>query len=326
MAMENVSAVARDCMTRPSWLLFVMSAVLMGFGCSMTAWSADPQRPRSNGSRQLKTTRQPRQVEERLQNGVEAEEEQAGGRQTASLGLDESRPQLPKHVHPQHPLVPPLQLAYKSRETLREVKDYTAVFVKKELIGNRYITHTMDMKYRERPSGVYLKFQDPNQGRQVLYVAGANNGKLLVQEAGLKGSLIGTVELNPTDQLAMSENRHPITEIGISKLLGQIIRQWEVEAEFGEIDVKYYPEAKLGNHPVRVIQTSHPIKRNQFKHHMTRLFLDGETLFPVRVEQYDWPPQPNGKPVQVELYMYSSVRTNVGLADRDFDPRQYGLR
>jgi hypothetical protein len=229
-------------------------------------------------------------------------------------------------VHPEHPLIPPLQMAYKSRESLKEVKDYTGVFVKKELIaGKGYITHTMDMKFREQPMGVYLRFQEPNEGRQVLYVSGANQGQLLVQQPGL-GGLLGTLALNPTAGPAMSESRHPITEIGISNMLKRVIQQWENEAKFGETNVAYHPEAKLGNHPVRMIQTSHPVRRNQFKYHVTRLYLDDQTLFPVRVEQYDWPAQAGGKPVQVELYMYSGVRTNVGLTDRDFDRRAYNMR
>ena len=358
--MEKVSGVARDSryrFARTVWMIVAGCMVVTG---STDVLFAQPQRPRSNTTRpnsiRPNTTRPglSRSSDDRLSNsdgmnggrtsgqsGSRDEFQERGqspdseesdsqeatpGEQTASVGAGDARPALPKHVHPQHPLVPALQMAYKSRETLREVKDYTAVFVKKELIANRYITHTMDMKYRERPSSVCLRFQEPSAGRQVLYTAGANGNKLLVQEPGIKGGLLGTIALNPTDQLAMSENRHPITEIGIAKMLGQIIREWENEAEFGEVDVKYYPEAKLGNYPVRVIQASHPVRRNQFKYHLTRLFLDGETLFPVRVERYDWPTQPNAKPVQVELYMYSSVRTNVGLTERDFDPRQYGMR
>ncbi|MDB5384941.1 MAG: hypothetical protein JWM11_587 [Planctomycetaceae bacterium] len=322
--MENVSAVARDSRLGPSWSLCVMATILASLGFSLTSWSADPARSRAAGVRPPRTAQQNSNGEANAQNALA--EKDAAGEQTASVSAEELARQLPKHVHPKHPLVPALQMAYKSRDTLKEVSDYTAVFVKKELIGQGYITHSMDMKLRERPFGVYLRFQDPSPGRQVLYPAGVNKAQLLVQEPGLKGGLIGTIALSPTAPLAMSENRHPITEIGISNMLNRIIQQWELEAGFAETDVNYYPEAKLGAHPVRVIQTSHPTRRNQFKYHVTRLFLDQETLFPVRVDQYDWPAQPGGKPVQVELYMYSSVRTNVGVTDRDFDPRQYNMR
>jgi hypothetical protein len=327
--MENVSKVARDSRSGPCWSVCLLAAGLASLGCSLPSWSADPPGSRLAGLRPPRTSRQENRLQTQPAN-VQAQQqvpdESANGEQTASVSQEELAQQLPKHVHREHPLVPPLQMAYKSRLTLKEVRDYSAIFVKKELIGQGYITHTMDMKFRERPFGVYLRFQEPNQGRQVLYVAGANNNQLLVQEPGLKGGLIGTLALDPTAQMAMSENRHPITSIGISNMLDRIIKQWELEAGFGETDVKYYPEAKLGNHPVRVIQTSHPTRRNQFKYHLTRLYLDGETLFPVRVEQYDWPAQQGGKPTQAELYMYSSVRTNIGLTDRDFDRRQYNMR
>ena len=46
---------------------------------------------------------------------------------------------LPKPpIDEAHPLYLPLQEAYKSREALKAVKDYEAVFVKRELIGRRH--------------------------------------------------------------------------------------------------------------------------------------------------------------------------------------------
>jgi hypothetical protein len=327
--METVSAVARDSSTGPCWTLRLFITVLIGSCFSLSSTNAQSPRTRGTGNRPPRSIRQTPQVESRAQNEFtesETESKNAAGEQSASISAGELSRHLPKYVHPEHPLIPALQMAYKSRETLKEVKDYTGVFVKKELIKQTYITHTMDMKFREQPMAVYLRFQEPNEGRQVLYASGANQGQILVQEAGLKGGLLGTITLNPTAPLAMSENRHPITEIGISNMLKRVIQQWEGEAKFGETDVRYHPEAKLGNHPVRMIQTSHPVLRNQFKYHVTRLYLDNQTLFPVRVEQYDWPAQPGGKPVQVELYMYSGVRTNVGLTERDFDRRAYNMR
>lgn len=215
-------------------------------------------------------------------------------------------------------------MAYASRGTLSQVRDYTAQFVKKELVEGQHITHNMDLKFREQPFSVYLRFRDQNEGRQVLYVQGANGGQLLAKESGLKG-MVGTVRLNPTDSLALSENRHPITDVGISNMLGSIIRQWEEEGKYGEIDVKYFPSAKLGNFPVKVIRTTHPVKRRQFKFHVTQLYLDEKSLFPVRVEQFDWPQGEGAKPLLVEQYMYSSVRANQNLNQTDFDPRKYGL-
>jgi len=224
-----------------------------------------------------------------------------------------------------HPLIPALKIAGESREALDQVGDYTAVFLKRELIGKRYSSHTIDMKVRQEPFSVYLRFQQPHEGREVIYVAGANQGNLLVHEEGIK-SLAGTLALAPTSEEAMRENRYPITRIGLHNLLDTIVNQWQQELKYGETDVRYFPNAKLGNVACRVIETSHPQPRRQFRFHMTRLYLSKETNLPVRVEQYGWPPSPGAQAPLHEMYTYTNLRTNVGLTDRDFDPHNPAYR
>lgn len=225
----------------------------------------------------------------------------------------------------EHPLQPVLKLARESRDALTRVKDYTAVFAKRELIGKKFVSQTMDMKVRHEPFAVYLQFQNPHKGREVLYVEGGNSGNLLVHEEGIK-KIAGTLALPPTSPDAMEENRYPITKIGMQKLLDTIIAQWEAESQFGETKVQYFPNAKLGELACVVIESSHPQPRRQFRFQKTRLYLDKETRLPVRVEQYAFPERPGEEPLQVEQYTYSNLRTNVGLTPRDFDPRNPNYR
>lgn len=323
--MERISTVARDCGSRPihrRWLWLTFCVCVTASFSSLEAESPRSQTTANKPSRpvrqsQVASDQTATESETRASDGFD-EAPQSELKQTASTS------ELPEHVHPDHPLAPALKMAYASRTTLSQMRDYTAHFVKKEMVGTHYITHNMDMKFRTQPFSVYLHFRDPHEGRQVLFVKGANRGQILVQEKGLKG-LAGTIPLDPSSPLALSENRHPITDIGIANMLDSVIRQWELEGRYGEIDVKYFPQAKLGDHPVKVIRTSHPKRYRQFKYHTTQLYLDEKSLFPVRVEQYDWPQREGEKPVQVELYMYSSVRTNQGLSNADFDPRTYGM-
>ncbi len=323
--MERISTVARDSgfrKVRGRWVWLVLSLTLAAAPLPSQADPATKTRPSQRPSRIAKQ-RQQNKTESAAEPEVSADD--GFGQEPPSQPAQEAAAdELPENVHPDHPLVPALKMAYASRRTMSQVRDYTAQFVKKELVDGRYITHNMDMKFREQPFSVYLRFRDQNEGRQVLFVQGANGGQLLVKETGLK-ALAGTIRLNPTDSLALSENRHPITEAGIAKMLGGVIRQWEEEGQYGLIDVKYFPNAKLGNFPVKVIRTTHPERRRQFKFHMTQLYLDEKSLFPVRVEQFDWPRNAGDQPILVEQYMYSSVRANQNLGAKDFDPRAYGL-
>ena len=74
------------------------------------------------------------------------------------------------------------------------------------------------MKVRHEPFSVYMHFDEPHAGREVIFVEGRNNNNLLVHEAGF-ASLIGTLELEPTGSQAMAENRYPITKAGIQKMI-----------------------------------------------------------------------------------------------------------
>jgi len=219
-----------------------------------------------------------------------------------------------------HPLVPALRWAQSSLQSVSKLNDYEATFRKKELVGGRVIPARMHIKYRAKPISAYLRFYDQHDGREVIYVKGKNGGKLLVHETGV-AALLGIIALVPTSPQAMAEGRHPITEIGMQKMLEGVIKQWKDETRYGEIDVTYFHKAKLGKRPCTVIQTSHPTPRKQFKFHLTRLYIDKETNLPVRVEQHGFPIRAGEKPPLVEEYTYSNLKTDVGLKDIDFDTR-----
>ncbi len=220
-----------------------------------------------------------------------------------------------------HPLVPALRYAKSSLNSIQAAKDYEATFSKRDIVNRRVHAHTTHIKYRAQPMSVYLKFKEPHAGREVIYVAGQNDGKLLAHETGIK-SIIGTIALLPSSPQAMSESKHPITEIGMAKLVQGVINQWTKETKYGEVRVEYYPDAthtKLGKIKCRVIQTTHPRPRKQFKFHMTRLWIDRKTNLPVRVEQWGFPNGNDQNKPLLEEYTYRDVKINVGLKNIDFD-------
>lgn len=232
----------------------------------------------------------------------------------------------PAEVPASHPLAPALKVARECRKTAEKVKDFEAAFSKRDVVNEQVFAHTMLVKFRAEPFSVYLRFAGQHEGREVIYVDGRNDNKLLAHETGL-ARLVGTIALDPLSPQAMSESRHPITNMGLTNLAEGIIRQWEAEAQYGEIEVKYYPNAKLRGMDCKVIESSHPHPRRQFKFHKTRLFIDKATNLPVRVEQYGFPAATGEKPPLLEEYTYWNIRPNVGLTDRDFDPKnpKYGF-
>jgi hypothetical protein len=220
-----------------------------------------------------------------------------------------------------HPLDPAIRVAKESRRALDGVTDFQAVFSKQEIVGERLQPpETMFVKLRRKPFSVYFKFLRPHAGREVLYVDGLNDGNILAHESGI-ASLVGTVSIAVDSPRAMQGSRHPITMMGMTTMVDTVLAQWEEETKYGESEVKYFPNAKLQEMECKVVQTSHPVPRKEFKFHMTRLYIDRKTNLPVRVEQYGFPARPGEKPPLVEQYTYSQLKLNNGFDDRDFDPR-----
>lgn len=238
------------------------------------------------------------------------------------LGVGSARGQDPgSKPAGEHPLEAAIRIATTSHERAKSLADYEATFTKSELVRGRTYASQMDMKFRREPMSVYLRFVNPEHvGREVLYVEGQNNNMMLAHDTGLK-ALAGTVPVDPHGAMALAEARHPITQIGLENMVGGILKQWEKESAFGESDVKYYAEAKLGGRAMLVIESTHPRPRNQFPFAMTRLWIDQETKLPVRVQNYEFPQAAGGKPVLVEDYTYTNIETDVELTARDFDVR-----
>lgn len=223
----------------------------------------------------------------------------------------------------EHPLVPALKMAYASRETLKDIHDYTATLVKRERIGGKLQDpESMFIKVRQQPFSVYLYFLSPEskKGQEVIYVEGQNNGNMLAHGVGVK-KLVGTVSLAPTSPMAMAGQRYPITEIGISNLTKRLIEVAEHDKQYGECDVKFFKGAKINGRSCVCIQVTHPVPRKNFLFNIARVFVDDQMNIPVRYEAYEWPENPDGQPQLLEEYTYLNVKLNVGLTDKDFDPK-----
>ncbi len=219
-----------------------------------------------------------------------------------------------------HPLIPALQMGTNSLKALDDVKDYTATFTKREMIGRKLKDAKMEMKYRHQPYSVYFKFLSPSAGREVLYVAGQNDGKIKAHDVGLAG-LAGTLSLDVDGRLAMADNRHPITMAGIHLLVSELLEQWLSETKMSGITVNFYPNAKIGKLACKAIETSHRSQSSGAKYAMTRLYVDASTNYPIRAQQYDFPRKNKKQPELVEDYLYTNIKTNIGLTDRDFSTR-----
>lgn len=226
-----------------------------------------------------------------------------------------------------HVLIPALRMALSARDAILAVADYEAIFHKTELVGRKTNTSRMQVKLRHAPFSVYVKYLEPHAGREAIYVSGSYDHKVIVHDTGL-ASLAGTLKLDPQGSTAMDGNRYPITRVGMQHLVSAVIDQWLALAKSNAsgVTVNHYPNAKIGEVSCSTIETVLSQSNTPGAFQTTRLYIDAATRFPIRVQQYLFPSRRGQKPVLAEDYLYQQIKTDIGLAQIDFDPShpQYG--
>jgi hypothetical protein len=202
-----------------------------------------------------------------------------------------------------------------AQDAYTRVNDYVSTIVVQERIENELRPREVGTLKFRKPFCVYIKwYEGPQAGTQALYVNGQNDGKVLARQGGLLGLV--TFRLQPTSKLALSDNRHPITEAGIGFILDLIesnrkravangcarVRRLEDRANFQPRGPRYEllveADEKSGYYCRRALVTFDP---------QTRLI--------VAAQVFDWDNK------LVEDYRYLNLRLNIGLTDRDFDPK-----
>ncbi len=230
---------------------------------------------------------------------------------------------------PGHPLDPVLSVAREGLKRIQtDVRDYTALMVKQErvngtLLGEEMmrvkVRHESSDAQAEVPRSFYLKFESPQSitGREVIWVQGRNNDKLVAHEGAIN---LLRFHLAPDSFLAMVGNRYPITELGIETLIQRMIEKGERDLQHEECAVTIDRNVKIDGHKCTLITITHPQKRNHFEFFQARIYVDDEINLPVGYEGFLWPDSPGGEPVLIERYFYRELLINPGLGDIDFDP------
>jgi hypothetical protein len=222
----------------------------------------------------------------------------------------------------EHPLMPALRWAREGLVNVQKIDDYSALVVKRERISGKLGEQEfLSAKIRHKPFSVYLHFESPAalKGREVLYVEGANDGKMWAHGTGLERTMFGTVSLKPDGPLAMRGQRYPVTEIGLLNLTRRLIEVAEQDIKYGECEVKFVKGAKINGRVCTCTQVIHPVPRRNFLFHVARIFVDDELNLPIRYESYDWPKKPGEAPELLEEYTYLNIKLNCGFTNEDFD-------
>jgi hypothetical protein len=235
---------------------------------------------------------------------------------------------------PAHPLDSALELARNGLATIRnDIRDYTATLVKRERVNGQLGEYEyMFTKIRNRqvadgrvvvPFSVYMYFLRPAsaQGREVLYVEGKNDNKLIAREGGTAGKYLPTVWLRPNGIIAMRGQLYPITDVGLENLVLKLIERGETEKKSGNAncEVTFHQNAKINGRPCTLLQIRYAKPAPGVEFHLAQIFIDDEHQVPVRYAAFGFPQRPGENPPVLEEYTYLNLKFNVGLTDKDFD-------
>ena len=236
--------------------------------------------------------------------------------------------------NPAHPLDPALDIAREGLQQIRaSLRDYTATLVKRERIDGELGDYEYCyIKVRNRklengnvvsPFSVYMYFLKPStiKGREVMYVEGQNDSKLIAHEGGTSGKYLPTVWLRPTGVIAMRGQKYPITDLGVENLVLKLIERGEQDRATGrrDVEVTLTEEAKINGRACKLLQVKNETPSPALDFHMAQIFIDKELNVPIRYAAYDFPVQPGGPLQVIEEYTYLNLKVNVGLSDKDFD-------
>ncbi len=208
--------------------------------------------------------------------------------------------------------------------------DYTGTFVKHERLDNGTLqeVQTIQFKLRHKPFSVYMKWLDGgDKGREVLFVDGQYDNKMLVRMGGVKGKFMPAMKIDPSGSLAMQESRHPVSDMGLSNLAVKLIsyRQRDIQLKEGVRWDLLADQQVCGRECHRfdveyANRTVEPVYRKSIT------FLDKEWLTPLCVKNFGWPAENEtatgaalDDKTMIEYYGYTDIKFDQRLTDADFD-------
>ena len=207
-----------------------------------------------------------------------------------------------------------------AEKRLSAVDGYTAIFQKQERIGDKLgPPQTMEMKVWHQPFSVYLKYLDPKPGREALYVDGKHDNKLIAHNNDLSALLVPRLALDPESRLALADNRHPITQIGLANLVGKLIRFRRLDLEDSDAQTILDRVTDASGRAWYRSLHLHTIQNPDRPFQRIELLYDPETKLPHQIQSQDWMKTgETGEPPLAERYTYSDVKLNAPLGDDDF--------
>ncbi len=220
-----------------------------------------------------------------------------------------------------------MELLTKGVTFLASTPDYTAQFSKLEVVDGVLLEEqTTLMKLSHKPFSVYMKWQDFDTGREVIYGEGLNDGKLLVHPGGWKARL-PPISMEPDSSLARAESRHPITQIGLANLAQTILNSHQRDLEQNAIvKCDQADNQSIGGRDCLCFVTEFRDAKSSPEYRKSIVMIDTEWSVPLFIKNFAWPTdavtavgEELDTATLIEQYTYADVKFRASLTAFDFD-------
>jgi hypothetical protein len=207
------------------------------------------------------------------------------------------------------------------------VRDYTCTFAKQERIdsslGKQQVTR---VRFLNKPFAVAMTWtKNPPRGDALIYVDGwwkNKDGKsqMLVRPTSsfLRAIVGGSILRLPDGPDARKASLRPVTVFGLENMIQNLLDVYREALRRGLCQMRYDGVATVGGRKCIVLRRILPPDMG-YPAEVTEIFLDVETLMPLRVVGYDLAGQ-----LLVD-YSFTDVQYNVGLMLADFVPQANGI-
>ncbi len=145
----------------------------------------------------------------------------------------------------------------------------------------------------------------------VYYRQGFNDGKVLARQSGLLGALAGKLRLDPNESLALADSRHPITEVGLGKIIERALKDVANPLIASHFAGEEALEGRLA-YKFEFVASGNEVVGGLAAARKAVIWIDRELKLPVKLELYD------AANTLLERHRFRQVRVNQKLSDKTF--------
>ena len=209
---------------------------------------------------------------------------------------------------------------------MESIDSYTVLFTKEERInGDLRSPQVLDMKVQHAPHfAVYMKWQNGEKGRQVLYSDDYEDGCLSLKFGGFK-KILPALRVDPNCANAKAESRYPVTQAGVLNLSRKLLKSRESEGGRDDIEYRQLADSEFDGRPCNcfVVTWSEQCDTHPYRKHI--VMIDKERNIPLVVRNFTWASDGEGlagealdNETLIENYSFSNLNLSSKLTAIEF--------